>query len=140
MSDFFGIGPALQGCAEIMLASARLSGRTNRLVLSVKEGDRVVFKDTKSANEFKRRLRTQGIENVQCLVIPPNDPYKLRDYPTPQGKCILDHQWVEQFYLDALTHAEETIKRIQVEYGGYGEKHVETAAHFAEMSDKFRFR
>ena len=61
--DFFGIGTALQGSAQIYFRSSRTTGRTTNLVDSVKEGDRIVCASGDEARHVERLLHERKMES-----------------------------------------------------------------------------
>ena len=102
--DMFGIGNALKDCAQIYFTSARNTGRTTALVESLKTGDRVVFCNSKEADRVKRLAKERGVE-ISVLVVPPADPGKIFTHGSlsRDGRCIFDHSWLENFYLNDVT-------------------------------------
>jgi len=132
--DFFGIGQAMKGMTTVYFQSSRRTGRTVSMVESLKDGDRVCFADSREAERVSKMLRERNIENVECIVISPDDPYKLRERGTSQGRTIFDHTWVERFYLNAIATSEKDIDLFQKEMSGFGEAHLETRRKAFEMS------
>ena len=134
MTDFFGIGNALRAQANIYRQTARASGRTLAMVESLKDGDRVWFVDDREAKRVDRMCAERGIK-IEALVCSPRNPAKAYQRGTAQGKVLFDHSWVEQFYLDALEHADKQLSAWQDETGhadGMGEAHIETRCQARE--------
>lgn len=135
--DHFGIGAAVDGAVQIYLQSARRTGRTTSLVESVKEGDRIVFVDSREAERVNRLCLERRV-NVDCIVIDPKYPERLFERGTSQGRTMFDHSWVEQYYLAAISRANSDIDHLEKQASGYGEAHRETHRRAEEIA-KWRF-
>lgn len=126
MSDFFGIGGAIRGAVEIYFRASRGTGRTIRMIDSLKEGDRVVFLNSDHAKHTVRMAKERGVEIDYIISAVVDAPYDLNRKGTPKGRLIFDHCWVEEFYKKVLERADKDIQFLQDEFGGYGQKHIET--------------
>lgn len=135
--DFFGIGAAIKGVAQIYFRSARCTGRTINLFESVKTGDRVYFANADEANRFAR-MCNDAAKSVECIVVPVNEPHKFFGRGTAKGRAIFDHRLVEEFYMNAIERCEKEIRHIEQQSSGYGEAHRETQRAAIELS-KWRF-
>lgn len=131
--DFFGIGAAVRGAVHIYFQSARGTGRTSTLVESLKDGDRVVFTNQAEARRVERLLRDRGVE-AECIVVSMREPGAIFKRGTSQGRTILDHTWVEQFYLNALEDAQRHLAHLERESSGYGRAHEATRDAAREIS------
>ena len=134
--DAYGIGAALQGAARIYFQSARRTGRTTALLESLKDGDRVIFSDSREADRVGRLARELGVK-IQCLVIDPKDPRRLFERGTSEGRTIFDHSWVEAWYMQALQGASMELDHLQRESSGWGVAHAETRLAAREV-DRWR--
>ena len=123
--DFFGIGQAIESAATIVFHTSRGTGRTTRLIESLKPGDKVVFNTVEEARHFKRLCKERDIE-IETQVVPVKTPEKIFDRGTPQGRLIFDHGWVEQFYMNSIKKCGDEIRYLQTECGGWGEAHENT--------------
>lgn len=132
--DHYGIGAAVEGAARIYLQSARQTGRTTSLIESLKTGDRAVFINTREAKRVKWLCKERGVE-IETIVVDPKNPLKIYDIGSVpgEGRCIFDHSWVEQFYLNAINDAREAIDTFQRETSGYGMVHIETRLRAQEV-------
>ena len=122
MTDFFGIGNAVESLFNVYRMSSRASGRTTSLIESVKDGDRIVFSIRDERDRVERLLRDRGID-VECLYISPKDPDKIFRYASSEGRTIFDHNWVEEFFLNAILDAKNSIRFFERESSGYSEPH-----------------
>lgn len=135
--DHFGIGQAMQSMARVYAQSARRTGRTTSLLESLKDGDRVVFIDSREADRIRRLCKERGLD-VECIVLPPEQPHRLLERGMSSGRTLFDHSWVERYYIHAMERCQEEIDHWQRESSGWGEAHVQTR-HQAEQIAKWRF-
>lgn len=131
--DHFGIGAAMEAMALSYSLSARRTGRTTSLVDSVKDGDRIIFLNSKEAERVKNLCFERGVK-VECIVVDPRDPYRVMELAQPDGRTIFDHSWVESYYMIILEEAAATLDRLQQETSGYGAHHRETSRRAEEMA------
>jgi hypothetical protein len=133
--DHFGIGQAMRGMARVFFQSARQTGRTTSLIESLKDGDRVVFANLKTATDFQRLCNKRKLA-VDCVVIPPRDPGQIKRFPPSDGRTVFDHTWVEIYYEGAIENAGDDIDHLQRETSGVGTAHLETR-HAAQQLVKW---
>jgi len=131
--DHFGTGAAMHGMAEMYFRSARRTGRTTSLVESVKDGDRIVFANSREAERVQRLCLERGVK-VECVVVEPKTPERVFERGTPDGRTIFDHSWVEQRYLDAIERTQQEIDHLERQASGYGEEHRETKRKAEELA------
>lgn len=131
--DFFGIGAAVKGAAQIYFRSARQSGRTTSLLDSLKDGDRVYFATGDMSRWFERKCKERSLK-VECVVIPVSDPAQVFNRGSSQGRAVFDHDWVEQLYLKAIEKCEKDIALLERETSGFGEAHRETRRRAEEIN------
>jgi len=135
--DHFGIGAAIQGAARVYFQSARRTGRTTSLVESVKDGDRIVFTDSREAERVRRLCQERGVQ-INCIVVDPKAPERVFERSTSEGRTIFDHSWVEQMYMQAIERTQQEIDHLERNASGYGEAHRETRRR-AEKITKWGF-
>lgn len=123
--DAFGIGAAIDGAAHIYFRSARGTGRTTALAESLKDGDRVYFRNIQEADYVVRLCKELGV-TIEAMVIDPKTPLKIFDRGTPTGRAIFDHNWLEEFYLNTINNCRLEIDHLQRESSNFGMAHVET--------------
>jgi hypothetical protein len=109
--DMFGISSAVTAVVDSYFQGARRTGRTTRLLASVKAGDRIVTVDEKQARLLRGLLGTDR-RDVTVMVLPVRD-LDLSGIAHSEGKTVLDHTWVEQFYKCQLSQAENSLSRIE---------------------------
>ena len=131
--DHFGIGAALLGAAQIYFRSARGTGRTTSLIESVKDGDRIVVGTSREVRRIEGLLAERGLK-VAVLVVNPDNPGRLSEVGTSEGRTIFDHTWVEEYYQQALLSARGYLDRLQRESSGFGTAHYETRRRYEEMA------
>lgn len=124
--DFFGIGNAIKGCIEIYRSVSHHTGRTTRMIYSLRPGDMVVFTNNREADRVARLCEERGVKDICFVVCDPKYPGKLFNYGTQQGRCIFDHSWVEDYYQLAIEKVQNDIDSLQNELSGYSEAHIKT--------------
>jgi len=123
----------MKGMATTYFMSARQTGRTVSLVESVKDGDRIVFIESRDAERVKRMCKERGVE-VECIVVDPQTPARIFERATSQGRTIFDHRWVEQYYMAAIDNCQRNIDHLERQSSGFGEAHRETRRKAEEIS------
>lgn len=131
--DQFGIGQAINGATHVYFRASRQTGRTTALIESLKSGDMVVFIDSREAERVKRLCLEKGV-NIKTIVLDPKEPQRIfdRGSVSGDGRCVFDHSWVEQYYLNAIKRAQKEIDMFQREISGYGMAHIETKLQIQE--------
>ena len=123
--DHFGIGNAMTGLLRTYFMAARQTGRTTSLVESVKDGDRIVFSDSRERDRVMRLLRERGVK-AECVVVDPLSPERIFERGPSQGRTIFDHTWVELYYTNAIDREQRFLDRLERESSGHGGAHRET--------------
>jgi hypothetical protein len=134
-TDMFGIGSAIAAALGVAFGAQRRTGRTTRLIESVKDGDRIIAASGNEATRLANLLAQRGV-NVSVAVIDPLNPYKLFELGTAQGRTIFDHTWVEMRYQKAISDAADQMTEMEDRLSGYDWRHRETqekAKYYAEM-------
>jgi len=129
--DFFGIGTALKSMYRLYFGTARMSGRTTRLVESLKSGDRVIVSDIRQGKYLERMCRERGVE-IRWARIDPKAVDRLYSLGTSEGPTIFDHVWIEEYYQHQLNCASATLNEVEQRLSGYDWRHRKTrraAAH-----------
>jgi hypothetical protein len=131
--DHFGIGAAIRAATMMYAQSARRTGRTTSLIESVKDGDRICFSSHQEARHVKALCADRGVR-VECVVVSPSHPEQLLDLGTAQGRTLMDHSWVEQYYIAAIERAQAEIDQFEARLSGYGVAHRETRRRAIELA------
>ena len=134
-TDMFGIGPAVSAALSLVFGAQRQTGRTTRLIESVKDGDRIIAASGHAARHMAALLKQRGV-NVSIEVIDPLNQYKLYKLGTAQGRTIFDHTWVEIFYQQAISNAADQMTEMEGRLTGFDWRHRETqekARQYGEM-------
>lgn len=111
--DMHGIGAAMAGMLGTYQSAARRSGRTTRMINSLKNGDRVVFMTEREAKRVTRLCADRGI-SVDAIVGDPARPYTIMGSGRSSGKTVFDHSFIEQFYLEAIKSAQKHIDGMEL--------------------------
>lgn len=130
--DHFGIGHAMRGMAFAYFRSARQTGRTTSLIDSLKDGDRVMCATSKRAYELQRKCCERGL-NVECFVTAVSGQRVMERGPA-KGRSLFDSQWLEQYYMAVLEHAQEEIDYLQKLTSGREEHQIASRRQADEMS------
>lgn len=110
--DFFGISAGALGALRVYFRSARGTGRTTRLLIAVKDGDRVCFSDSKMAHHFKRLCQEVG-KDIECRVVPVNAPESILQAPRSKGRTFFDHALLEELYVRAIDRTAQSISQLE---------------------------
>lgn len=130
--DNFGTGAGVAASVQIYLQSARRTGRTEALLDSLKNDDRVICFTDKEAKQLVARAKDRGIV-ITAIAFPiSGDPMTLG---TSQGRTLFDHRWLEQYYVGILERSINRIDYWQAQLSGhFGEKHIATRKQAEEMN------
>lgn len=134
MKDFWGIAPALKSSVDLYFSVARQTGRTTRLVESLKTGDRVIVMKIDHGRHIQRLCKERDVD-ITFSVIDVNDYSKLYSLGTSEGSTIFDHVWLEFFYKNELERLGKFIEESESRLSGYDWRHRETARRFAEEAE-----
>jgi hypothetical protein len=106
--DFFGISKSVKDCVLDFFLCMRRTGRTTKLVESVRNGDRIGFIKWQEAHRVRQLCLDRGI-TIECLVVDPKDPERIFDHPKSEGRTIFDHSLVEEMYYDSIERTKRMI-------------------------------
>ena len=115
--DLFGIGEAMKALVIVYYNTARQTGRTTHMLKYLKDGDRICFADRREADRVRRICKDLSLD-VKCIVINPSKLHGLHNLPRSTGRTIFDHSWVERFYIDAISHAGNTMTSFEERFSG----------------------
>ena len=113
--DQYAIGLGVKNSALIFFETTRRTGRTTRMVDNLKTGDRVIFASSQEAHRVKKICWKKGIE-IKTRVIDPreHDSWHIEQL-LRNGRYVLDHSWVEMYYINAIDKAQRDIDSLQSE-------------------------
>lgn len=109
----YGNGAAMRGIVEAYNQGARRTGRTTMMVNSLREGDIVVFHDSREMRRVDRMIRERGLHNVKCITVPADGPLDQLYGRKANGKTVFDHMWVEAHYRNAIKRAETELAYLE---------------------------
>jgi|TARA_R110000851_G_scaffold13348_1_gene45615 hypothetical protein len=118
--DMFGIGNAVKIAVDMVRRVSRGTGRSNLLLKTVQSGDLVIFSTARAATEFRRRITRSGLENVKVISAGANINMLFEHYrhSCPNGRAILDHSWIEDYYSYVIEKASADINVIEQTLSG----------------------
>jgi hypothetical protein len=119
MSDAYGVGNSLMAFHHSMVMASRRTGRTSRMVESLKDGDRVVVASSGMKRYLADLIRKTG-KKVDVIVLEPHDNYRLSLFGTSVGKTYFDNDWVEKYYKHELENISKNLRRMEEKVSGYG--------------------
>lgn len=110
--DFFGINIMLRGMVEVMRRSSRGTGRTELLIDSLKDGDRIICLERAEAMRIKCIAKARGvnIDTIACAPERIERMLNLRNFP---GHTAFDHAWIEAYYDMVLQDAGRDFDSLQ---------------------------
>ena len=113
--DIFGIGAAVETAVEIFIRAARRTGRTTRLLETIKNGDCVITDTNNSARLITRYCIDHNIK-ARTVVIHPRDLNGMGRLEGFHGRILFDHTFLEQRYLAAVKQETEFLDSIVARY------------------------
>lgn len=125
ITDFFGTSTLIKGAVNVALLSARGSGRTQSLIDNLKNGDCVVTLKHIEGKRISRLCAERGIK-VKYITVKPSESGRVFEHARNGSRIMFDHSWIEEFYLNAIKNAQETITFLEKECNRSDENYVET--------------
>lgn len=107
--DEYGIGSAASMGLHLYEASSRGTGRTTRMVERLRDDDQVVCRSAKEAERIRRLLKDAGKSTKVVSVQHASDLYDRTQ--RAKGRTYFDHDWVHQYFVDAVKDAEDNLRR-----------------------------
>jgi hypothetical protein len=111
MSDARRLTEALQMALRMYDAGARRSGRTTRMIESVREGDAVVCLNQAHAREIRRLLDDRGLKRVSILTAP-GHLGELGHVTARSNRLHIDHCWLHEYFMNEISRAENNIEAL----------------------------
>lgn len=110
--DHFGISHAMLSMVDVYRRTARRSGRTEALIKSLRDGDRVLCGDPGSLRDLNRRIAERGLK-VEVLMVGLGDAHRISERRVSTGRTIFDHTFVEQHFERSIRDAAVGIQKLQ---------------------------
>jgi preprotein translocase subunit YajC len=121
--DFFGIGQAMVGVAEVYFRGARGTGRTENLIKVLRDGDRVFTTSSVEGDVIKMRARDNGVTKVDVVPTDADTIEGLRmameRTPVALGRVFVDHTLLERIYIKELRYMAASMSMLEKESGGF---------------------
>lgn len=114
MSDrFFGLGAAAVAGMTMFDTGGRRSGRTSRMVATVKPGDFILVSDQRGAGHIRSLLRDAGKSGVEVITAnpTPNGLYDARSR-CKGGSLYPDHTWIFDFFMGQLKEGHVVLEQL----------------------------
>lgn len=93
----------------------RGTGRTTKMIEDAKDGDVIIFSNSREANHVHFECAMKGIK-VRCIVFPVSESknlFSLRNGLESHTRLYFDHSWLEEFYERAINGARKLIDSIE---------------------------
>lgn len=109
--DEYGIGSAASMGLHRYDRASRRTGRTSRMVEAAQNDDLIVCRHAKEAERVRRLIKEAG-KSTRVTAIEHADELHARIAQRPRGRLVFDHDWVHQFFVDAVRAAEDDLRRL----------------------------
>ena len=135
--DMFGIGNAVKIAVDMVRRVSRGTGRSKLLLNTVQCDDLVIFANPNDAENFRRKIRGSNLRNIKVISAGANINMLFTHFrhSCPNGRAILDHSWIEDYYSYVIQKASDDIDMIEKTLSG----NIERTPH-ANSNGKFRIR
>jgi len=116
--DIFEIEKDITDIIKQYFDITRGTGRTTKLLDTVKDGDRVIFVNRTQAMMFENLCKPRGLQ-VKCIDISPeiDNLVSIVHYPNLRGlrtgKTYFDHVWLEMHYKHKIKQTAAAIDEAQ---------------------------
>lgn len=112
--DDHGLSAAMNMAFQIFEQGSRRSGRTERMLAAVRDGDWIVTSVAAEARRIECRLKELGREKVRVIVSQPRT-YGLRweQGPNARGFVHFDHEFLTDYWRAKLDAAEVELDNLQ---------------------------
>lgn len=117
--DIFGIGASLRGALNNYFTGARGTGRTQSLLALVRDGDRVVFRNRREADDFQKEARRKDKLIVATVSDPTKGLHRLMEQISGH-RCTTyyDHMWLQDYYVMVLDLTEGDLRNFTTSIRG----------------------
>ena len=108
--DEYGIGSAARMALHLFESASRRTGRTSRMIAAARDDDLIVCRHSKEAERVRRLLKEAGKKTGVTAVEHADDLHRISR--RADGRVVFDHDWVHQFFVDAVKSAEDALRRM----------------------------
>ena len=129
--DMFGIGNAVKIAVDMVHRASRRTGRSKLLLNTVQCDDLVIFANPNDAENFRRKIRGSNLRNIKVISAGANINMLFTHFrhSCPNGRAILDHSWIEDYYSYVIQKASDDIDMIEKTLSG----NIERTPHVNSM-------
>ena len=105
----------------------------------MQSGDLVIFGNPKETELFMHKIRSTNLRNVRAITANQNIAELLERGGgiCTDGRAILDHGWIEDYYSYVIERASETIEEIENSLSGIEQKPTEKSDPFEMITKIF---
>lgn len=134
--DFFNIGSVLLTSLAAYTHTARQTGRTTRLINSLKDGDRVLVGSDSEQRHLTDLVKRRGLNvEIRHMRADRHPSWAVENgMSMSAGRTYFEHTLVEQFYRDAITRTAAEILDVEIHLSKWSERHEETRDEAARMA------
>ena len=81
------------------------------MIAAAHDDDLIVCRHAKEAERVRRLMKEAG-KSTRVTAIEHHDELHTRIAQRPKGRVVFDHDWVHQFFVDAVKSAEDDLRRM----------------------------
>lgn len=114
------VGVAMMALQRVYFQAGRRTGRTQAMVASLQDGDRVVFTSSKEARRVEHMCRDKGIGIIPIICDHPRNLDKrisMGGGGRPNSRTVFDHLWVEMFFETSLVESVNWLTDASIRHG-----------------------
>lgn len=116
-ADHYGIPEALRIALRTFEFGARRSGRTQRMLATLKPGD-VVVTIGAEAHRLRDLARDLGLQDVRFVSVDPERLDMSRLDGVGAQRIQFDHEWLRRYFEGAVNHSVHWLHKVAEAYGG----------------------
>lgn len=113
MKDMYGIYQTTITTMNAVFNSSRRTGRTYKMIESLKDDDMVIFANAIEADRVRKICWEKGVA-IKTVVVDPAIPSKIWEVTRGiRTNIVYDHSWLEKYYRHSIMAASKYIDNIQ---------------------------
>ena len=136
--DEYGIGSAAAMGLQLYESASRRSGRTTRMLAMATNDDVIVCRRAKESDRLRRLIKDSG-KTTRVVTVEHSSELHRAFPPRAKGRAIFDHDWVHQFFVEAVRGAEDELKRMADSLSSVPADRKLDFAHPMNMQRRVRF-